>query len=156
MNMFKKNGGFTLVELIVVIAILAILAGIAVPAYSGYLKSAEKAGDITALSAVKTASVAAMATTGEVNGIVVEAAEGKVTAVVVNPTIDETTNKVTAGTYLYYDAEQENADANIQVATTDFESFVDVTGIELGYFQTGAQWPVEDAWDVYPAVTEGE
>ena len=28
MNMFKKNGGFTLVELIVVIAILAILAGI--------------------------------------------------------------------------------------------------------------------------------
>ncbi len=40
--MFKSNGGFTLVELIVVIAILAILAGIAVPAYSGYI---EKAGE---------------------------------------------------------------------------------------------------------------
>ena len=40
MNMFKKNGGFTLVELIVVIAILAILAGIAVPAYSGYISKA--------------------------------------------------------------------------------------------------------------------
>lgn len=39
--MFKTNGGFTLVELIVVIAILAILASIAVPAYSGYIEKAE-------------------------------------------------------------------------------------------------------------------
>ena len=43
MNMFKKNGGFTLVELIVVIAILAILAGVAVPAYSGYIAKAKQA-----------------------------------------------------------------------------------------------------------------
>lgn len=39
--MFKKNGGFTLVELIVVIAILAILATIAVPAYSKYVEKAQ-------------------------------------------------------------------------------------------------------------------
>ena len=39
--MFKSNGGFTLVELIVVIAILAILASVAVPAYSGYIAKAE-------------------------------------------------------------------------------------------------------------------
>ena len=38
--MFKSNGGFTLVELIVVIAILAILAGIGVPAYSSYIQKA--------------------------------------------------------------------------------------------------------------------
>lgn len=56
MNMIKKNGGFTLVELIVVIAILAILAGIAVPAYSGYIKKANEAADYTALDAVKTAA----------------------------------------------------------------------------------------------------
>lgn len=51
----KANGGFTLVELIVVIAILAILAGVAVPAYSGYIKKAEKAGDLQLLGAVNTA-----------------------------------------------------------------------------------------------------
>ena len=58
MNMFKKNGGFTLVELIVVIAILAILAGVAVPAYSGYIQKAEDAAVLSELSAVLTASQA--------------------------------------------------------------------------------------------------
>ena len=55
MNMFKKNGGFTLVELIVVIAILAILAAVAVPAYSGYIASANRAGDEALLSEINTA-----------------------------------------------------------------------------------------------------
>ena len=57
MNMFKKNGGFTLVELIVVIAILAILAGVAVPAYSGYITKANEAADMTMLDSIKTAIV---------------------------------------------------------------------------------------------------
>lgn len=69
MNMFKSNGGFTLVELIVVIAILAILAGIAVPAYSGYIEKAQAAGDTTALAAVKTAVMATYATKGTVTEI---------------------------------------------------------------------------------------
>ena len=54
-----KHEGFTLVELIVVIAILAILAGVAVPAYSGYIKKAEKAGDLQLLGAVNEAFQAA-------------------------------------------------------------------------------------------------
>ena len=83
MNMFKKNGGFTLVELIVVIAILAILAGIAIPAYSGYITKAQAAGDNTVLSAVKTAVLAAYATEGEVTEITFTNANG-VTAVKVN------------------------------------------------------------------------
>ena len=53
MNMIKSNGGFTLVELIVVIAILAILAAVAVPAYNGYITKAQEAADITVLDAVK-------------------------------------------------------------------------------------------------------
>ena len=44
--MFKSNGGFTLVELIVVIAVLAILAGIAVPAYGTYIEKAKAAQQI--------------------------------------------------------------------------------------------------------------
>jgi len=51
----KTNGGFTLVELIVVIAILAILAGVAVPAYSGYVEKANKQADISLASEVANA-----------------------------------------------------------------------------------------------------
>ena len=62
MNMFKKNGGFTLVELIVVIAILAILAAVAVPAYNGYISKANDAAVQTELAGISTAVVAANAT----------------------------------------------------------------------------------------------
>ena len=71
MNMIKKNGGFTLVELIVVIAILAILAGVAVPAYSGYITKAKDAAVITELDAIQTAAQAANATAGAISKIVV-------------------------------------------------------------------------------------
>lgn len=60
-----SNGGFTLVELIVVIAILAILAGIAVPAYSGYVEKANKAADEQLLASVNTAFASACAVNGE-------------------------------------------------------------------------------------------
>ena len=71
MNMFKKNGGFTLVELIVVIAILAILAGVAIPAYSGYIRKSQDAAVIAELDALLTAAQAATAARGSVVKMIV-------------------------------------------------------------------------------------
>lgn len=55
----NTEGGFTLVELVIVIAILAILAGVAVPAYNGYVEKAEEAADQVVLGAVNDAFAAA-------------------------------------------------------------------------------------------------
>ena len=82
MNMFKKNGGFTLVELIVVIAILAILAGVAVPMYSGYINKANEASDMTQLDSLKTAAVFAVMedhAAADITKITYDVTNGKVT-----------------------------------------------------------------------------
>lgn len=86
--MFKKNGGFTLVELIVVIAILAILAGVALPAYSGYITKAKDAAAITELDAVATAVQAARAT--ETTATTKITVNGTTGAVTVEPALSAT------------------------------------------------------------------
>ena len=76
--MFKSNGGFTLVELIVVIAILAILAGVAIPAYSGYIAKANDAACLSELSAIHTAAQAACAMEGKTLESITVSADGDI------------------------------------------------------------------------------
>ena len=76
MNTMKKNGGFTLVELIIVIAILAILSTGAIAGYSAYIKSANNAAVEAVLSDISTGSVLANAEAGNVKSINVVAGTG--------------------------------------------------------------------------------
>ncbi|MBQ3503235.1 MAG: prepilin-type N-terminal cleavage/methylation domain-containing protein [Oscillospiraceae bacterium] len=123
--MFKKNGGFTLVELIVVIAILAILAGVAIPAYSGYIKKAQDAAAITELDAVATAVQAARATdSAEITKIVVSG-EGAVT---VTPGLNDAQK---ADFKLFYGAET-----------------VDTAKLTGTSYEAGATWTPADGWEI--------
>ncbi|MBU3004084.1 prepilin-type N-terminal cleavage/methylation domain-containing protein [Paraglaciecola arctica] len=55
MNNAKKQGGFTLIELMIVVAIIGILAAIALPAYQSYTEKARFTEVTSATSAAKTA-----------------------------------------------------------------------------------------------------
>ncbi|WP_158971034.1 prepilin-type N-terminal cleavage/methylation domain-containing protein [Paraglaciecola sp. L3A3] len=55
MKQVKKQGGFTLIELMIVVAIIGILAMIALPAYQSYTEKARFTEVTNATSAAKTA-----------------------------------------------------------------------------------------------------
>lgn len=74
MNTFKKNGGFTLVELIIVIAILAILSSVTVAGYSTYISKANNSAVQSWLNDISTAATLANAQTGSV--VTITVAEG--------------------------------------------------------------------------------
>ena len=80
MKNFKKNGGFTLVELIVVIAVLAILAAVAIPAYGGYVTKANKQMDTSLASEIGDALLM-----GYYDGSIVLTADAPVAYVVIGP-----------------------------------------------------------------------
>ena len=81
-NKTSSDGGFTLVELIVVIAIIALLAGVGGAAYSGYIKKANEAKDLVYLDAIKTAVFAVKAETGEtVSSIIINATDGTIKSI---------------------------------------------------------------------------
>ena len=133
MNMFKKNGGFTLVELIVVIAILAILAGVAVPAYSGYIEKAKDAAVITELDAIATAAQAANATKGAIDKI--EVGETSIT-------VTSTTNGF-ADNY-NDDFEMFFPEAEAGTEAGKFTYSIDLKGTS---YEKGAAWTPDKAWE---------
>ena len=138
MNMFKKNGGFTLVELIVVIAILAILAGVAVPAYSGYIEKAKDAAVITELDAIATAAQAANATAGAISTIELTGGNQiKVTAA----TGSKIAEKYAADFDMFYGTSTTTVAGGGADITLTLEKTIDVTGTS---YKNGATWHATD------------
>lgn len=58
----KKEGGFTLIEMLIVVAIIAILVAVSIPAVSGSLDKARKATDAANERAARTAGMLMVAT----------------------------------------------------------------------------------------------
>ena len=75
MNTFKKTGGFTLVELIVVIAILAILSAVSVAGYSAYIQKANDSVVKSQLTELGTAIAAADAVNAAIDTVETEDGE---------------------------------------------------------------------------------
>ena len=63
----RENGGFSLVELIIVIAIMAVLVGVLAPQYLSYMHKAKVAADWANLKNYYTEIVADYISTGEYN-----------------------------------------------------------------------------------------
>ena len=148
----KKTEGFTLVELIVVIAILGILAGVAVPAYSGYLSKAKEAGDITSLSAIKTAAVASQAKVGSVDKITVDVNNaGEVSSVVINVSgrvVDDESEGAAEGATVPEDIVlYTDNGTTVDWKNPDFKTFLNEAmpgPLESAKFASGAEWTGDD------------
>lgn len=82
MNTFKKTGGFTLVELIIVIAILAILSSVAVAGYSSYIKKANDSAIDAELANISTSATLANAIAGPIDTITVVNKSGILTVTI--------------------------------------------------------------------------
>ena len=142
MKMFKKNDGFTLVELIVVIAILAILAGVGVAGYSGYIAKANDAAVTTELAAIKTAVQGANATKGEIKEINIDA-EGKVTFATGDALADDFyTNFKLYFTDCTVTTSGTGESITYTLVIKDFDKLIDGTS-----YKNGAKWTSTTGWD---------
>ena len=139
MTMFKKNGGFTLVELIVVIAILAILAGVAIPAYSGYITKAQDAAVVTELDAIATAAQAANSVEGAISKIVVSA-DG--TTITVTSATGKFASTYNADFVLFYEATPDATTVGKFTVTGGIENWANSSYNTKGATWANGKWAV--------------
>ena len=128
MNTIRKQGGFTLIELMIVIAILAILLAIAIPAYQNYTVRAQISECISVAAGTK------VAVSETAQSLGVEAGDDAITAAEVWGTNVPGTTQ--------YCGTQSIADGGaitvpLDVAGTDF------TGLVFTPTQANAQDPVQ-------------
>lgn len=133
MNTMKKNGGFTLVELIIVIAILAILSTGAIAGYSRYIQNANNTAIEAVLSDISTSAVLANAQAGAV-------AEIEVVKSGSNLQITVETNGTAAADFAELFSASLNATEANGVFTIKLPSAWDNSEYKNGATWNGAEW----------------
>jgi len=79
----RKQGGFTLIELMIVVAIIGILAAIAIPAYTTYTQKARFTEAVLAASTLKTDVVTYIQTNGLTALTAADSGAGSIPAAIV-------------------------------------------------------------------------